>query len=178
MWLQFLYHPTVYSRPFVDFSTELLATEVDMTSDASANPVLGMGATCQNSWMFQQWNKEFIEQCKPSIEYLELYALIAGVMRWAYKFRNRQIILFCNNQSVVDIVNATSSSCKQCMVLVRLLVLHSLTENVRIFARHIKGVDNYFSDCLSRLKLSKFKQLVKDFNKEFDNNPTELLAQL
>ena len=89
MWLQFLYHPTVYSRPFADFSMELLATEVDMTSDVSANPVLGMGATCQNSWMFQQWNKEFIEQCKPSIEYLELYALIAGVMTWAHRFRNR-----------------------------------------------------------------------------------------
>ena len=35
MWLQFLEHPSVYSRPFMDFSTSLVADKINMYSDAS-----------------------------------------------------------------------------------------------------------------------------------------------
>ena len=35
MWLTFLQHPSVYCRPFLDFSTYIVASENDMYSDAS-----------------------------------------------------------------------------------------------------------------------------------------------
>ena len=69
-----------------------------MFSDSSKNAKLGFGATCGRSWMFSQWDEDFIENNDPSIAYLELYALTAGVMQWIHRFRNRRIILFCDNQ--------------------------------------------------------------------------------
>ena len=38
MWLEFLHHPTVYSRPFIDFYKHISVTEVNMYSDSFANP--------------------------------------------------------------------------------------------------------------------------------------------
>ena len=53
MWLTFLQHPTVFCRPFLDFSKFLVADEIDMFSDASG--AIGMGAICGESWMHQVW---------------------------------------------------------------------------------------------------------------------------
>ena len=57
------------------------------------------------------------------------------------------------------------------MVLIRILVLEALTKNVRIFAKHVMGQKNYFSDALSRLNFEKFWQLASEHNKLFRGNP-------
>ena len=51
MWLTFLQHPSVFCRPFLDFSTTLVADEIDMYSNASSK--IGMGAICGSAWMYQ-----------------------------------------------------------------------------------------------------------------------------
>ena len=140
MWLTFLQHPSVFCRPFLDFSKILVADEIDMYSDASGK--IGLGAVCGQNWMSQNWDKEFIAKYRPSIEYLELFAVTAAVLAWIHRFKNKRIILFCDNKSVVDMINLTSTSCKNCMVLIRVIVLKGLIENVRIFARHVPGVLN------------------------------------
>ena len=43
MWNIFLYHHSIFARPFADFSKTNTATMIDMYSDASKNPNLGMG---------------------------------------------------------------------------------------------------------------------------------------
>ena len=154
MWLTFLKHPTIYSRPFLDFSKTLIADEIDMFSDASGK--LGFGALCGLDWMYKMWDHQFITKCKPSIEYLELFGVVAGVLTWIHRFKNRRIILFCDNKSVVDMINQTTTSCRNCMVLIRILVFKGLIENVRIFARHIEGVKNVLADNLSRDRLDLF----------------------
>ena len=47
-------------------------------------------------------------------------------------------------------IRNSSSSCKNCMVLIRLIVLECLTWNVRLFCKHVRTEDNYFADALSR----------------------------
>ena len=89
MWKQFLSHPTAYCHPFLDFDNKVLAQEVDFYSDASRNFDLGMGAICQNSWMFAWWGDR-VKSLEPSIEYLELYALCAAVLVWIKCFKNRK----------------------------------------------------------------------------------------
>ena len=39
-------------------------------------------------------------------------------------------LFFCDNQSMVAMINTTSLSCKNCMVLIRIIVLHCLIHNV------------------------------------------------
>ena len=159
-----------FCRPFLDFSKWVIADEVDMFSDASGK--IAMGAICGCSWMYMNWPRAFIEKHKPSIEYLELYAVTAGVLTWIHRFKKRRIILFCDNQSVVDMINSTSTSCKNCRVLIRMIVLKGLVENVRIFARHVDGVKNDLSDSLSRNKIKLFKELCIKKNKLFDERET------
>ena len=167
-------HPTVLSRPFLDFSSTLSALDIGMFSDMSQNANLGYGAICGCSWMYGQWSKEFILQNDPSIQYIELFGVLAAVMAWIHRFRHKRIILHCNNSSVVEMINSSSSRCKNCMVLIQMLVLKSLVENVRIFARHIKGIHNYFSNSLSRLCIDKFLNFASRDGIQFEEHPTKI----
>ena len=176
MWLTFIRHPSIFCRPFLDFSSFLVADEIDMYSDASGK--IGMGAYCGNQWMHQVWPQEFIRKFRPSIEYLELYAVTAAVLSWIHLFKNRRIILFCDNRSVVDMINFTTTSCRNCMVLVRIIVLKGLLENVRIFARHVKGVKNDLADSLSRDKIPNFLELCHKRGKQVCENPVPVPAAI
>ena len=176
LWLTFLQHPSVFCRPFLDFSAVLVADEIDMYSDASGK--ISMGALCEGSWMYKLWPKEFIERHSPSIEFLELYAVTAGVLTWIHRFKNRRIILFSDNKSVVDMINVTSTSCKNCMLLIRMIVLKGLLENVRIFVKHVKGLNNGLADSLSRDKVHEFYAECFKRGKKIDGKPTELPASI
>ena len=173
MWLTFLNHPSAFVRGFIDMSRFHYATEIRMASDASKAISLGFGAICGDSWTYAQWPEGFIEQYDPSIAYLELYALVVGVKLWIHRFANKRVVLLCDNQSVIQMVNNTMPSCKDCMILIRLLVLESLYNNVRIFARFVRSQDNTAPDMLARLKIDAFKQL-KHWEPEMTDIPESL----
>ena len=61
MWLDFIHHPSFYSRGFMDFETTIIGEEVLFCSDASGSEVLGLGAICGTSWMYGQWESDFIK---------------------------------------------------------------------------------------------------------------------
>ena len=102
---------------------------------------------------FAKWEKNYIKNLNPSIEYLELLGVCTAILLWAKYVQNRRIVIFCDNQSVVSIINNSSSSCKNCMHLVRIITLTSLKFNVRFFARWVRGAENLRSDLLSRQKI-------------------------
>ena len=114
----------------------------------------------------------------PSIEYLELFEVTVGVIKWIHRFANQQVALFCDNRSVVDMINGTASKCKNCMVLLRIVVLQGLIHNVKITAKHVSGNLNYFSDALSRLKIQKFHDLAIQYDKTFEDSPAEMPPQI
>ena len=158
----------------MDFTKIYSVDEIDFYSDSSKNAKLGMGAVCGNSWMVQQWNEEFIMRNDPSIAYLELYALVAAVLKWVHRFRNKRVVIFCDNISLVHMVNNTTLRCKNCMVLIRLLVLTSMIENVRIYAKYIPSKKNLRADMLSRLKVQQLKQLFPNSDEQPTLVPTEI----
>ena len=159
IWKQFLTSPQVFSRAFSEFTDEDIQ-EVELYSDASGNFHLGYGAWCYGNWLQSRWDVQFMRRFRPSIEFLELYAVTVGVMAWIHQFENRRIYLFCDNESVCNMLNNSSSSCEYCMILIRIVVLKSLCHNVRIFAKHVKTDDNGISDALSRFQMSRFKKLA------------------
>ena len=174
MWAQFLKHPTAYCQPFIDY-TDTLATELDLYSDTSRNFSLGMGAIFSNRWMVMQWLQEF-QFFNPSIEYLELYALCAAVLSWVKYFKNKRVIIFCDNISVVHMVNNSSSTCMNCMVLIRLLTLECLFQITRIFASHVRTEVNSAADALSRLDWNRFKKVTS--HKHMLHTPDEIPVEL
>ena len=159
IWKAFLASPESLYRPFMD-SVAVNAEQLDMYSDASGNYRLGFGAYCGPEWVYGQWDYDLCQQLHLSIEFLELYALLVGVLNWIKLFVNRRVILFCDNESVVQMVNSSSSRCKQCMKLIRILTAECIVQNVRVFARHVRTKDNGKADALSRLDLKRFWRIA------------------
>ena len=173
VWQTFLQHPMVFAWPFMDFGRYWHADEVSMFSDAAKHPKLGFGAICGNSWTYGVWG-DFIGSCNPSIEYLELFAVLVVILNWVHCYRNHRIVLFCDNQSVVAMINSTTSSCKNCLCLICKLVLHCMTQNVRVFAKYLSSRANLNADLLLRGKIAQFKKL----NPNCDLQPTEISSNL
>ena len=91
MWLQFLkYEDTrkVVNRPMMDLNLSTTSETLNFYSDASAAKQLGFGSTFGSKWLFGQWETNLIETYKPSIEFLELFALCAGVFTWQKELAN------------------------------------------------------------------------------------------
>ena len=126
--------------------------------------------------MFGVWGHDFIDECDPSIAFLELYAVALSIKLWLKKFQNMRIILFCDNDGAVRMINRQSSRCRRCMNLIRIITLESLACNTRIFAKHVKGIHNGISDSLSRMDFNRFKRLTKDMDMEHypDSLPFEM----
>ena len=158
VWRQFLMTPNRYYRPFMEVKS-INAEDIDMFSDASGNYSLGFGTYCGPEWTFGQWDHDFCSRYKPSIEYLELFGVLVAVLNWIRLFENRRVVLFCDNESVVHMINNSSSNCKNCIVLLRLLVAESINMNVRVFAKHVGTKLNGKADALSRLDFDRFRRL-------------------
>ena len=107
IWLKFLTSNTNASlyRPFVDFSVELYATTLAFYADVSLNKNFGFGAVFRNRWIWGKWGSEFIVEQEPSIEFLELFALTAGILTWGRFLKNFRMIVFSDNEAVCNIVN-------------------------------------------------------------------------
>ena len=109
-----------------------------------------------------------MEQCQPSIGYLELYALAAGILTWEKKLANMRITVFCDNKATVQMINNISSNCEHCMKLIRILVLNGLKFNRRLRAKYVRSKDNGISDALSRLDFKRFRRLAPHMKPEPD----------
>ena len=87
VWLEFLNEAGVLAeivnRPMIDtLALYSMSTDICFYSDACAAHNLGYGCILNNNWLGGDWGSQFIKDCKPSIEYLELFALCAGVFTW------------------------------------------------------------------------------------------------
>ena len=133
VWRIFLthYQKKAVCRPMVDLDRFLTSQQLVFYSDASANKSLGFRAIYQTRWIYRQWKPEYISSCKPSIEYLELFALTMAILTWSeeQELQNNRIIIFCDSEAVVQMVNQVTSSCQNCMYLIRLLVPNGLVAN-------------------------------------------------
>ena len=186
MWLKFLNNlasPGI-ARPFIDVNSPLSTVKIiNFTSDASET--IGFGSFFNNKhWLHGKWEPGFVKIYKPSIEFLELYAFCMGVFVWIEKLIEEskesegRLILFCDNEPVVKMLNHTMSSCKFSMTLIRKITLKCLHYNIRIFARHIKGSKNNFSDDLSRGKILNFKKEARKRSFHIDPELSDISNEL
>lgn len=168
VWRQLLVQDQVVLRPFVDFEVPVPSDEFIFTSDAAKSESLGF-ATCLKwfglkkvFYAVEQWDKEFLKECDPSIQFLELVALTAGVLLFSKPLANSTINLWCDNQAVIQMVNNSLSSCKHCMKLVRLITLVAVKYNIKYVVKYISSKDNQNSDLLSRLKIDRFLEEIPE----------------
>ena len=67
------------------------------------------------------------------------------------QWQNRHVIVFCDNQAAVAMINKGSTASPLMMTYLRLLFWLSASFNFRITAKYLPGKDNCVADCISRL---------------------------
>lgn len=167
VWKRFLNLTGAVNRPFIDFSKDTTATELNWYTDSSRNTEYGFGCYFSGRYAFALWNdseQDFILKYEPSINFLELYAIVLSVELWCHLIQNRRVTIFSDNESAVHMINNSSSTCKSCMKLIRILTLTSLRHNTRIFLKHVPGKFNVLSDSLSRDNLPRFLKFAPKHN--------------
>ena len=132
MWLHFI-------RDYGGW-TQILTPQMPMVmlyTDAAMTEDLGWGAWWDNHWTWDQWDSEFIQWESPSIDYLELYAVVVAIWIWTPYFANKQVRVNSDNQPTVCVINNKSSHSPSMLTLIRFFTMHCMLNNIHLSAQFI-----------------------------------------
>ena len=126
-----------------------------------ASGTLGYGGIFNGRWFQGRWTPhQLLSQPGISIAWQELFAVVVACQLWGGEFANKRVIFFCDNDSVVHIVNSKRSHIPRVMDLVRHLTLITLKHNIYIHMQHVEGKKNEIADSLSRFQMERFRTLA------------------
>ena len=146
-------------RPYVDIDKTATGIELNFYTDASLSLKFGgMGGIFKNKWMIGQWNADFVKKENPSIGYLELFTMVAGIVTWEdqEELNNTRVTIFCDNKGARDSVNIMTTRCPKNLKLIRVLTLNNIKHNRRVFVKYVNTKMNTLADALSRGDMRKF----------------------
>ena len=121
----------------------------ELYTDAAGS--IGFGGYFQGRWFQGHWppNMQLNQQQGISIEWQELFPIVVACAIWHPLLTGKRLQFWCDNLSVVSIINSGHSKIPRIMDLVRHLVLLSMQHNFVVQARHVSGVSNAIADALS-----------------------------
>ena len=96
---------------------------------------------------FNTWDKA----ADLHINYKETMALEPAVTHWAPHWANRRVIVYCDNQAAVGIINKGTCRDPVVMAALRRIAMLSARHNFRIQATYYPGSENIVADAISRL---------------------------
>ena len=103
----------------------------------------------------------------------ELVPIVISAAIWGHSWREKTVLVQCDNTVVVSIVNQTSSNNKEAMHLARCLAFIPGKFDFHMEAMHIKGANNILADALSRKNL-----LFLSLHPQADKEPSSILESL
>ena len=149
--------PTVVDRLlahgiyFFDLPEWAPLPDFELSSNACGNQ--GFGVYNNGAWFYQAW---LPVQQPLSMAYKELFPIVLACHVWGPSWSNMRIKFWCDNQSVVHIIQSGTSKDEQIMHLVHALFLVTARFNFCICAAHVPGKTNRLADALSRFNLQEF----------------------
>ena len=147
--------------------------EVQLFTDSSG--CFGFGIYFCDQWSCAAWPKLWHETgLTTDITVLELFPIVVAIEIWGSELKNKKIKFFCDNMSVVHIINKMSSKSVVVMKLIRYLTLLCLKFNIVVKSSHIEGKRNQICDALSRFQWTKFRLLAP----KADKSPREVPSHL
>ena len=87
-----------------------------------------------------------------SIQLLEIFPIFLMLNVFSHKLENSKVIFWCDNLSIVKVINKQSSKNPLIMRFLRPMILIMLKLNIQFKALHISGKNNVLADKLSRLQ--------------------------
>ena len=129
--------------------------DLQLFTDASGT--IGWGAFNHGKWTQGTWSPE---QQDYSIEWKELFALVAACCTWGGDWAKLRILFHCDNMAVVDCMRSGTSKSPLVMSLLRELFFVCARCNFAVSATHIAGNNNRIADSLSRFNMQEFRRLA------------------
>ena len=145
------------------------APEIELFTDASG--ALGFGAYFGGSWLRGDWPPH---QSSCSIQWKELFAILAAAMVGAERLTCRRIRFFCDNLAIVQTWQCKSAKHPNIVDLSRRLLMVAARHNFTVAMSHLPGCSNEIADALSRNNLTKFFFLIP----QADGRPTAITPEL
>ena len=151
MWKAFL--SDWNGRSFFLDTTVSTSPDLELYTDAASS--VGFGGYFNGQWFQGKWLPHMhLSPTKGiSIEWQELFPIVVACALWFPQFSGKRIQFWCDNESVVAIINSGHSMAPRIMDLLRFLVLLSMKHNFFVRARHVPGVSNDIADALSRFQV-------------------------
>eukprot|EP00732_Lithocolla_globosa_P001096 Lithocolla_globosa_v1_NODE_493_length_3897_cov_316.316502.p2 type:complete len:317 gc:universal NODE_493_length_3897_cov_316.316502:1840-2790(+) len=128
---------------------------LQLATDASGE--IGAGAIWGNKWFNFRW-PEWCTKERYSIQWKELYVIVAAAATWGSQWTRRRILFECDNESMVKLIENGYSPVPVLASLMRTLHFISAEHSFLINATHIPGKKNLIADSLSRFKMQVFRQ--------------------
>lgn len=121
----------------------------------------GFGAITSNQYFHAVFPSD-ITKDQLHINCLELLAIVVAVKIWGKTFCGKKILIFCDNEASVQVINSGSSKDAFMQTCLRELCFIQASFQFEVRARHILGVENRLADYLSRWHCShKYRELFK-----------------
>ena len=136
--------------PIVD--TKLLhASAFELFADAAGSAKLGWGAWLPHLgfWMYGKWEEDFFQQFNLSIDFLKLYALLAGIITWAPQLMDHAVLFWSDKTLTVFALRNKYSDSPHILFLLCFLTLFCMTHRITILARYGRSVHSKICDKLS-----------------------------
>ena len=142
-------------RSFFLESSTTPAPDLELFTDAPSTS--GFGGFFRGKWFQGRWppHLRLDKDRGISIEWQELFPIVVVCAIWHPFFAGKRLQFWCDNESVVTIINSGHSKAPRIMDLVRFLVLISMKHDFLVRARHVPGVSNKIADALSRFQMQR-----------------------
>ena len=141
-----------------------------LVSDASGS--WGCGAYCGKNWFQLKWVGPMASS---HITVKELAPIVVASAIWGSLWKGSTVKVLCDNEAVVAILNKGSSHDPEVMHLMRCLAFFTAKFQFYLVASHIQGVDNTWTDALSRNNLVLFQALHSQANPQPSAIPDSIL---
>jgi len=144
MWVEFLEH---WNRVSIFFDSHVShPPDFQLFTDASWG--IGYGGFLDGLWLQGRWLPEHTMSQKwgISIEWQELFPIYLACVIWGPTWSGKRIQMWCDNQSVIAIINSKHFKSPRVMDLVCSITLLNLVNNFTISATHIPGLGNAIAD--------------------------------
>ena len=154
-WKKFL---PEYNDVSIMFLEEWSSPDGIFSSDACLE---GFGAISSNQYFHAVFPSSVTEN-HLHINCLELLAIVVAVKIWGHQFKGKKILIFCDNEASVQVINSGASRDSFMQKCLRELCYIEAIFQFDIRAKHIVGEDNRIADYLSRWHShQRFQDLFK-----------------